>query len=416
MSYIANLLKDFQELISQFETKKSYSKNEHYQDIIRNFEDLKAQTNTLNLLLEQIKPLNYKIELTHSDFNFFTIDTNTIYSYKYKPTKAESEQLADLLSSLFSSFGNAVNTAKSTGVITDMPEDLNTKIQSFDNEKYNPLYEKVPPVVYNAIPIQNFEFLNNLWRFKNYYEDGLKELKRLERKEFLSSDTQIKFKKNASKLESILEKSYDKQSIINNILNGHSYVSFIIKRDHDNSNIYLLKKQSTCEIPNFNEKTIYLPFIQKAEMEDYLQYEELKHLSIKDIGNDFITINIEESLALLEKNPVISFKRELEEKKSVKNFKNDYLTILNFIRQNYQHEISDKAIMINFNFSKKTIFIDSFSNCNEKFNYNNTFYFSQETKKELFSLFKRQWSIEKDFIDIPLMLEFISTHNNIKDF
>lgn len=415
MSYIANLLKDFQELISQFETKKLYSKNERYQRIIRDFEDLKAQTNTLNLLQEQIKPLNYKIELTHSDFHFSTIDSNTIYAYKYKPTKAESEQLADILSSLFSAFGNAVNTAKRTGVITDMPEDLNTKIQSFDNEKYNPLYEKVPPVVYNAIPIQNFEFLTRLSRFKNYYEDGLKELKRLERKEFLSSDAQVQFKKNAAKLESILEKTYDKQSMMNNILNGHSYVSFIIKRDHDNSNIYLLKKHSTCEIPDFNAKTIYLPFIQKAEMEDYLQYEELKHLSIKDIGNDFITINVEESLALLEKNPVVSFKRELEEKKSVQNFKEQYNTILNFIRQNYQHGTEEEAIMINFNFSKKTIFLDTFSYCDENFNYNNTFYFSRETRKELFSLFKFQ-NISEYIIDMPLMLEFISIHNNIKDF
>lgn len=53
-------------------------------------------------------------------------------------------------------------------------------------------------------------------------------------------------------------------------------------------------------------------------IQDYLKYDELKHLKIESFENKKIIINFKESLNSLEKNTVIHFQRELNLLPSIK--------------------------------------------------------------------------------------------------
>lgn len=264
-----------------------------------------------------------------------------------------------------------------------------------------------------------FEFLDEFKYLYSRYTKASEELQRLMRIEFLSTPSIKNFKKQAKILETKLENTYEQQNVIDNLLNGHSYVPFKIKRDHDNSQVYLEMKGSFRAIPEFKSNTIYLPFIKGGLVSDYLKYDELKYLSVHSCIENKIFLNVDESIESLEKNPVQSFKRQLKELPSMKTFKENYLEILNFVQKNHKNDYSKKEsdlgyFLLNFNFAQKTIFVEHFYNSNPFSNINNLFLVGRSYEEQ--EKFNHLLKFTDGMVNIQQTLEFMSIFENMKHF
>ena len=413
----SDVLNNFQKLIEQFETKKSYQNNEYYQRLIQNFSIVKENFNTLESIQEQIKQFNYKIEFDENSFYFFTIDTNVRYEYKFSLTKEHQKDFNKIVFSLIKFCFQLKNFFKKNGHNADIPDHVIDPLLNTYKEleaKYNPLYYTVPPIIYNNISIQNFEFLNDFHCFQSYYNNALKELQSLERKDFLSSEPIASFKKQAKILETKLEEIYNPQNIVDNILNGHSYVRFIIKRDHDNSSLYLEMKNTSRSIPPFKPKTIYVPHIKNGTIEDYLQLEEFKHLKVAQTDSKRIFLNINDSIHSLNESKVSSVIHNLPEKTSMQQIKKDYYTIIEYLNLHYKREPSSYVAYLNFIPSQnKFVFEESthvkvFSKTNIIFYINNQFDRNSDFYKHL--------KFNNNCIDIHTISEFMKLRNNINNF
>ncbi len=413
----SDVLNNFQKLIEQFETKKSYQNNEYYQRLIQNFSIVKENFNTLESIQEQIKQFNYKIEFDENSFYFFTIDTNVRYKYKFSLTKEHQKDFNKIVFSLIKFCFQLKNFFKKNGDNADIPDHVIDPLLNTYKEleaKYNPLYYTVPPIIYNNIPIQNFEFLNDFHSFQSYYNNALKELQSLERKDFLSSEPIASFKKQAKILETKLEEIYNPQNIVDNILNGHSYVRFIIKRDHDNSSLYLEMKNTSRSIPPFKPKTIYVPHIKNGTIEDYLQLEEFKYLKVAQTDSKRIFLNINDSIHSLNESKVSSVIHNLPEKTSMQQIKKDYYTIIEYLNLHYKREPSSYVAYLNFIPSQnKFVFEESthvkvFSKTNIIFYINNQFDRNSDFYKHL--------KFNNNGIDTHTISEFMKLRNNINNF
>lgn len=412
-----DILNNFQKLIEQFETKKSYQNNEYYQQLIQNFSIVKENFNTLELIQEQIKQFNYKIEFDENELYFFTIDTNTLYESEFSLTEKHQKDFKKISFSLIKFSFQLKNILKNNVNATDIPDHiLNPLLNTYKEleSKYNPLYSIVPPIIYNNIPIQNFEFFKDFHCFQHYYDNAFKELERLERQEVLSSEPMVSFKKQAKILETKLEQIYNPQNIIDNILNGHSYVRFIIKRDHDNSSLYLEMKNTSRSIPPFKPKTIYVPHIKNGTIEDYLQLEEFKHLKVEKTDSKRIFLNINDSIHSLNESKVSSVIHNLPEKTSMQQIKKDYYTIIEYLNLHYKREPSSYVAYLNFIPSQNKFIIEE-SNYVNVFNKTNIIFYINNQFDPNFDFYKHL-KFKNNGIDTQFILEFMKLHNDINNF
>lgn len=412
-----DVLNNFQSLIDKFETKKSYKNNQHYQNLIQDFYRIKEIFNTFELIQEQIKQFNYKIEFDKDDFYFFTIDTNVCYEYKIVLTKEIQKDLKKIANSFIKVVFKLNHIFKKNPSNSDIPEQVFNPLLNIWTElenKYNPLYFKVPAILYNNIPIQNFEFLKDFHCFHYCYHSALKELQRLERQEFLSSEPLLSFKKQAKILETKLEQIYNPQNIIDNILNGHSYVRFIIKRDHNNSSIYLEMKNTSRSIPPFRPKTIYVPHIKNGTTEDYLKLDEFKHLKIKNIDSKKIFIEINDSIQSLNESKVSFVTHDLPEKESMTQIKKEYYTILEYLNLHYKREPSPYVAYLNYIPSQNKFIIEESTYVNVFNQTNIIFYINNQFDRN--SDFYKYLKFNNGCIDTHTIFEFMKLHKNINNF
>lgn len=411
-----NTIQKFQELIDEFQSKltKKY-KSEKYNQLLSSFNTINILFDKLEILKEKIKSTNYTIQGTLDYYDFVSLKDSTVYSNPFSFNVAFEQ-----LNNIITKNSNYPNSKNPNDLISIFEESQLEIMETLNKSK-----DPIPAICLTVAKREEFEFLDEFRSLSNIHTNAQKELERLIRAEFTSSEPIKSFKKLAHSLEIKIEKMYDQQNVIDNLLNGHSYVKFLIKRDLNSLNLYLVMKGSTREIPEFKSKSIYLPFIKGGTIQDYLKYEELKHLKIESFENKKIILNVKESLDSLEKNPVTHFKRELKELPSIKEFKKNYYTILNFLNENYKNKPTTNIILLNFNFANKIIFIEKIYNNNLNNNYkNNLFYLSsnyQEQQKlyELLKLHNNSINPElmlKSALNIKQMLEYIETYNNIKHF
>lgn len=412
-----DVLNNFQTLIEKFETKQSYENNHHYQKLIQEVSLIKDTFNTLELMQEQIKQFNYKIEFDQQNFYFFTIDNNHLYKHKIVFTKELQKDFTKIVFSLIKFGFQLKNFFKKNALTSDIPKHIFDSLENTYKEleeKYNPLCFQIPPIIQNNIPIKNFEFLNNLHDFNYSYNRALTELQRLERLDFLSSEPMISFKKQAKILETKLEEIYHPQNIIDNVLNGHSYVRFIIKRDHDNSSIYLEMKNTSRSIPNFKAKTVYVPHIKNGTIEDYLQLEEFKHLKVKKFDSKRIFLDVNDSIQSLNESKVSSVIHNLPEKSSMQQIKKDYYTILEYLNLHYKREPSSYVAYLNYIPAQNEFIIEESTNV-KAFNQTNIiFYINNQFDRN--TDFYKHLKFLNNGIDTHTIFEFMKLHKDMKSF
>lgn len=388
----------FQELINDFKLKLTKNHNsDKYNDLLFNFNNIDNLFNQLDNLNNKIKKVNYTIE---GDLCFpYFIDTTTFEIYNLN------------LKDRFKQFNNLIeNNSKH---LTN-PTDIIKVFESYQTEfsdKFHKATDPIPKICLTVASRSEFEFLNEFKSLYNTYTNACEELQRLMKIEFLSTPSIKNFKKQAKILETKLEKTYDQQNVIDNLLNGHSYVPFKINRDYTHANVYLEMKGSFRTIPEFKSNTIYLPFIKGGLASDYLKYDELKHLKVYSIEDKKIFLKVEESIQSLEQNPVESFKRQLKELPSMKTFKENYLEILNFLHKNHKNDYSKKEsdlgyFLLNFNFAQKTIFLENFYKSNPFSNVNNVFLVGRSYEEQ--EKFHHLLKFTDGIVNIEQTLEFMS--------
>lgn len=398
----------FQELINDFKSKLTKNHNsEKYDDLLSDFNNIDNLFNQLDNLKDKIKKVNYTIEGDLCYYHF--IDTESLEIYE---NPADLDEEFDKFSSLIE---------RNSQHLTN-PLDLIRVFESYQTEFNDTLHKVTDPIPQICLTVADrseFEFLDEFKYLYSRYTKASEELQRLMRIEFLSTPSIKNFKKQAKILETKLENTYEQQNVIDNLLNGHSYVPFKIKRDHDNSQVYLEMKGSFRAIPEFKSNTIYLPFIKGGLVSDYLKYDELKYLSVHSCIENKIFLNVDESIESLEKNPVQSFKRQLKELPSMKTFKENYLEILNFVQKNHKNDYSKKEsdlgyFLLNFNFAQKTIFVEHFYNSNPFSNINNVFLVGRSYEEQ--EKFHHLLKFTVDIVNIEQTLEFMNIFENMKHF
>ncbi len=240
----------------------------------------------------------------------------------------------------------------------------------------------------------------------------------------------------------MLFKTQNQEKIINNILNGKKYVRFIIRIDNG---IMVIEKKSPLKdnIPIFNKKEIYLPYIEKGTLKNYIEnYVEFNSLVTTSIENKKIFVDIlKTSIAFKQKEIDINstkthdfiLKKNIKRKEMIEN----YYLIYNFLKENYHVENkSNQAFYLNLSLNYLNLeFVEVINSVDHPLaDLDYIFYISKEDLKILaeLSVFNKLLHVKflkhlikesklgilslSEEIDIERTKDFIKTYNQIKNF
>ncbi len=241
----------------------------------------------------------------------------------------------------------------------------------------------------------------------------------------LQKSLNISLKKEIDFIKESLLKTQNYEKIIDNILNGVSYVKFNIKKNNINTKLCIEMKNTYRNIPNFEKNCIYLPKINNGTINDYFKtYKEFSSLIILDEEeNKLKFINILESFKILKKESLVTTSHEvhIKQRPSIKNFKEEYLTVINYVKENYvQKEPLGKTFFyVTYNFKEKTIFLHltknpAFSNLSISFDLGD----SNDIKLEdsFFNYFLKNNSYNYYEVDKEKIIGYQRTKENLKYF
>lgn len=155
----------------------------------------------------------------------------------------------------------------------------------------------------------------------------------------------------------VLYSTQDQEKIIYNILNGRKYLTLSISELIVDSLIIEKGKIINSRIPDFEEHTIYIPYVEKATFKDYVnKYKELSELDIQYIENEKIVLNLSETVnnfkekeqEIKESNThELKFRKNEDREEHIKK----YYLIYNFLKENYPNkEKTNYAFYLDFNF------------------------------------------------------------------
>lgn len=184
----------------------------------------------------------------------------------------------------------------------------------------------------------------------------------------LQKSLNVSLKKEIDFIKESLLKTQNYEKIIDNILNGVPYVKFNIKKNNINTKLFVEMKNTYRNIPNFDKGCIYLPKINNGTINDYFKtYKEFSSLIILDEEeNKLKLINILESFKILKKESLVtkSHDVQIKQRPSMKNFKEEYLTIINYLKENYvqKEPLGKNFFYVTYNFKDKTIYLHSTNN------------------------------------------------------
>lgn len=245
----------------------------------------------------------------------------------------------------------------------------------------------------------------------------------------LQKSLNVSLKKEIDFIKESLLKTQDYEKIIDNILNGVSYVKFNIKKNNINTKLCIEMKNTYRNIPNFDKGCIYLPKIKNGTISDYFKtYKEFSSLIILDEEEKKLKfVNILESFKLLKQDTLITNSHDVNIKKttSIVNFREEYLTVLNYIKENYRQNrpLGKNFFYLTFNYQTKVIFLNNtkkpaFSNLSISFDLGAAEYILP-TDSSLISLFKPKNPASNDYyceIDKEKIIGIQRTKENIKYF
>lgn len=227
----------------------------------------------------------------------------------------------------------------------------------------------------------------------------------------------------------VLYKTQNQEQIIHNILNGKKYLRLYLTNNSDK--YFVFEKGAIIKdmIPKFKKTDIYIPFIEKGSLNDYVEnYTELKELVINKIEDKKISIDIpktainfreKESEIKLTQTHNIRLKKNKKREESI----NNYYLIYNFLKENYPYtDKSNSAFYLELDLK----FIDIHaSNFNFTLNDLSFIFFIPESFYRLREVPLLKKLIKKesgyrtylyDKVDLNKSIEFIKNYNQIKNF
>lgn len=239
-------------------------------------------------------------------------------------------------------------------------------------------------------------------------------------------------KKEIDFIKESLIKTQDYEKIIDNILNGVSYVKFNIKKNNINTKLCIEMKNTHRNIPNFEKNSIYLPKIKNGTINDYFKtYKEFSSLIILDENkeenkeeNKLKLINILESVKILKQNVLLTMSHNVNIKQipSMKNFKEEYLTIINYVKENYiqKEPLGKNFFYLTYNFKNNIIYVNytknpAFSNLSISFDLGDSNYI--KLNDSFFNyLLKNNNPSNYYEVDKDKIIGFQRTNENLKYF
>ncbi len=152
----------------------------------------------------------------------------------------------------------------------------------------------------------------------------------------------------------VLYQTQNQEQIIHNILHGKKYLRLYLTDNNEEYFVFekgiLLKDM----IPKFKKTDIYIPFIDKGSLNDYIEnYTELKELVINSIEDKRIIIDISKTaINFKQKENEIKLTQthnvRLKKNKNREEYINDYYLIYNFLKDNYPNtEKTEYAFYLN---------------------------------------------------------------------
>lgn len=226
----------------------------------------------------------------------------------------------------------------------------------------------------------------------------------------------------------VLYSTQDQEKIIYNILNGRKYLTLLVA---DFSLDFLIIQKSKIIkdiIPDFEENHIYVPYIEKSTLKDYVnKYKELSELDIQSIEEEKIVLNLSKTInnfkekeqEIKESNThEIKFRKNKDREEHIKK----YYLIYDFLKENFPNkEKTNYAFYLGSNFelieinNSQLYQLDRFSFIfyvkNRTENLRNLPLLKnlliQEVENELFLGYD---------LDLEKSIEFIENFNEIKNF
>ncbi len=231
----------------------------------------------------------------------------------------------------------------------------------------------------------------------------------------------------------LLYETQNQQQIIHNILHGKKYLRLYLT-DEDNNYVVLEKGIPIKDmIPKFKKTDLYIPFIEKGSLKDYVEnYTELKELVINTIEDKKIIFDIS--------NTAINFRQKenqirltqthnliLKKNKKREEYINNYYLIYNFLKENYLNtEKTEYAFYLNPDIELNRYVLIKISDFFrfKVSNLSHVFYLKEKNedlrKSDLLKqLLINNYDVDIEsnyYIDIQKSKEFINNYNNIKSF
>lgn len=242
----------------------------------------------------------------------------------------------------------------------------------------------------------------------------------------LQKSLNVSLKKEIDFIKESLLKTQNYEKIVDNILNGVSYVKFNIRKNVSNNTLFIEMKNTYRNIPNFEKSSIYLPKIKNGTIKDYIYtYKELNSLitCLVNETKSTISIDILKTSEYFRKEQLFTSSHDISTQltNSKKIFKNDFLNIVKYIREIYIPEkpLGKNFFFVNFNMKDKSMFLaktknPAFLNLTISFDLSEDQYI-QTNHPSLSQLFLNN-SIYYHEIDKNKILEIIRIKENIKDF
>lgn len=161
-----------------------------------------------------------------------------------------------------------------------------------------------------------------------------------------------------------IKSNQDCKKIIDNILSGIPYTEFVFCKDINNLSLEIHQLPYSPYIPDFHPYSFYLP---KLKENDYLsKYEELNTLIYIDSIEGYKIIDTKKTFNKLKLENLKTHSHDVNfniEKERLKDFKNNYYLINDYIFDNYKAPTNGKYIFIlSFDISKKIFFLTKSKN------------------------------------------------------
>ncbi len=274
------------------------------------------------------------------------------------------DEIEEELNSFSKKFSNQI----SIGVCRD---DIHFRSQYFGN--FDLIYKKnyiKESLVDNYTIEGQSNFINTFLKyFSNFIYLNISFFNLEKRYKALKKSLNVSLKKEIDFIKESLIKTQDYEKIVDNILNGVSYVKFNISKNNINTKLSIEMKNTYMNIPNFEKDSIYLPKIKNGTLEDYLKtYKEFNSLILLDDEekvNKLKFINIVESFKLLKHNNINTNSHDvyIKQTPSMKKLKEEYLNVISYIKENHaqkeqldNEQLEKRFFYLTFNKKNKIIY------------------------------------------------------------